>query len=124
VELEKKNYLVGNIEEEDSDGDELVKVANQPEETAQVARQELQTQQHDVQLIHDEDAGAGQEKEILLRPVEVSLNYGLEDNLAQVHGSATRASISHVQMKKPTSVSDLYKFFVDHKHKGGLKFRI
>jgi hypothetical protein len=48
----------------------------------------------------------------------------LEDNLDQVHGSATRASISHVQMKKPTSVSDLYKFFVDHKHKGGLKFRI
>jgi len=76
VELEKKNYLVDNIEEEDSDGDELVKVANQPEETAQVARQELQTQQHDVQLIHDEDAGAGQEEEILLRPVEVSLNYG------------------------------------------------
>jgi hypothetical protein len=110
---------VGRKEEEDSDGDELVKAANQPGETAQVAREELQTQQHNVQLIHDEDAGAGQEEEILLRPVEVSLNYGLEDNLAQVHGSATRASISHVQMKEPTSVSDLYKFFVDHSTREG-----
>ncbi len=97
--------------EEDVDADQLVKGVSQPEETPLASGYELQTQQQEEWLTHQEDIGAGQEEEILLRPIEVPINYGLEDNLAQMCGSAMRGKVPLVQKKEAPTVSNLYQFF-------------